>query len=314
MPTCTDAAESGNLQLLIELHESGAEWDTMTTAYAAKNGHLECLQYLYNNGCPWDQLTCSNAAFNGHLECLQFAHENGCPWTHWTTANAADNSNYDCLVYCLENGCTFDLNLCWNAARNKDLRSLRLADSYGCPMDNMTCVYAADYGSLECLRYLHEEKGFPISYLECNVAVKSGHLDCLAYLVENECEFYIRTVWQAMNLFKFDCFTYLYSRLSPKQIADFWKLPPDTNGNMIVTGRNITPVSVFLQKSYDAIDLEEHLWRSTLFDTDLTQHPILQQKVYNKKQEIKNIRMACTEALNKVIVDQVITFCIHHYI
>jgi len=75
---CSDAAVTGNLDLLKQLREDGCPWNAWTCAYAADYGHLDILRWARKNGCPWDEWTCFNAAYNGHLETLRWAIENGC--------------------------------------------------------------------------------------------------------------------------------------------------------------------------------------------------------------------------------------------
>jgi len=46
------------------------------------------------------------------------------------------------------------------------------------------CSIAACHGSLNCLKYLHEELSFPINYLDIYLALVNGHLNCVIYLQE----------------------------------------------------------------------------------------------------------------------------------
>lgn len=57
---------------------NGYYWNKNTCANAAESGNLEVLMYLHENKCPWSKLSCENAAKNGHLEVLKYLHENGC--------------------------------------------------------------------------------------------------------------------------------------------------------------------------------------------------------------------------------------------
>lgn len=49
---CTDAAETGQLECLRWLHETGFSWSVVTFSVALAGGHTECVEYLRANGCP----------------------------------------------------------------------------------------------------------------------------------------------------------------------------------------------------------------------------------------------------------------------
>ena len=84
------AAEAGNIDCLIYLHEEGCVWDRETCEAAAFNGQLNCLKYLHEQGCPWDVETCRYAVSNGHLDCLKYAIEKGCGWDRYICRCATD--------------------------------------------------------------------------------------------------------------------------------------------------------------------------------------------------------------------------------
>lgn len=58
--------------------------------------------------------------------------------------------------------------------------------AFGGPWDSDARVAAAEYGRLECLKFLHEN-WCPWHADTCFAAVETGHLECLKYAHENEC-------------------------------------------------------------------------------------------------------------------------------
>jgi hypothetical protein len=52
-----DAAECGNIRLMIFLYEKKCPWDSFTFRMAANHDNLENLKWLLDNGCPWDRWT-----------------------------------------------------------------------------------------------------------------------------------------------------------------------------------------------------------------------------------------------------------------
>ncbi len=76
---CSDAAFSGDLQLLQELRAKGAQWDENVCYQAAFLNNLEMLKWARENGAPWNGGVCAIAIVKDHHELLEWAIENGCP-------------------------------------------------------------------------------------------------------------------------------------------------------------------------------------------------------------------------------------------
>jgi len=183
---CSEAAKTGQLHILMFLHENKFHWDVTTTAYAARGGHLNCLQYAHEQGCPWNEATTSCAARCGHLNCLRYAHEQGCPWNKETTRYAASEGHLNCLQYAHEHGCRWDEFSTWSAAREGHLNCLQYAHEHGCPWDKFITWSAARQGHLDCLQYAHRH-GCPWDGEAARHASINGHLDCLQYCKDNGC-------------------------------------------------------------------------------------------------------------------------------
>jgi hypothetical protein len=107
---------------------------------------------------------CLEVAKTNKLELLKWAREEKeCEW-HVETINAvAEHGNLEMLKYCVANEC---------------------------PMDEMACGIAAQFGHLECLKYLHEEAKVPWDEYTAVWAAGNGQLHILEYLVERKYEKY----------------------------------------------------------------------------------------------------------------------------
>ena len=75
------------------------------TSNAAASGNLEMLQWVRRRGCSWDESACSAASGNGHLIILQWLRAQGCPWDSQTTACAAKGGHLEVLNWAVAKGC-----------------------------------------------------------------------------------------------------------------------------------------------------------------------------------------------------------------
>jgi len=106
---CSEAARSGNLELLRWLREEKKfVWNRWTIQRAASCGHLHIVKYCMEQKCPIEGLACAFAAKNGHLDILKYLHEKNAPWDARTCAFARENNHLECLLYALDNRCPND--------------------------------------------------------------------------------------------------------------------------------------------------------------------------------------------------------------
>ena len=68
------------------------------------------------------------------------------------------------------------------------------------------CNKACEGGSLECLRYLHEN-GFPWNTSTTLIAGWKGNLDCLKYAIENGCPYDDEVIYSCTP----KCYDYLHT-------------------------------------------------------------------------------------------------------
>ena len=61
---------------------------------AARSGNLELVKWLRGDGCPWDAYTCYWAVDQGHVKVLRWLRGNGCPWSAGTRERAATKLGY----------------------------------------------------------------------------------------------------------------------------------------------------------------------------------------------------------------------------
>ena len=67
------AVKNGNIQLLKQLIEEGAEIDEYAVSGAAGSGNLEIVKYLVEKGAKIDDYAVSNAAYeSGNLEMVKY--------------------------------------------------------------------------------------------------------------------------------------------------------------------------------------------------------------------------------------------------
>ncbi|GLC70162.1 hypothetical protein PLESTF_000932400 [Pleodorina starrii] len=76
------AAASGNLELMVWLHDRGWALGPTAITNGAKSGCEEALEWLVEQGCPFplDGDAYLEAAHNGDLAMLRCLHRLGCPW------------------------------------------------------------------------------------------------------------------------------------------------------------------------------------------------------------------------------------------
>lgn len=169
--------ESGN--------EQGCPWNASVCVFAAKHGNLACLQYLHEHGCPWNN-SVYNACANS-ISCLQYAHENGCPRSKTACYRAVLHDNLNCLIYLHEHDmCPKNSTyLCKLASDLGSLQCLRFAHENDYPWDSSCC----DTTYVDCLRYAHEN-GCP--WIKDDMLVHAWYADtveCMTYAHEHGCEF-----------------------------------------------------------------------------------------------------------------------------
>jgi hypothetical protein len=144
----------------------------------------------------WEDITFSSeVARTNKLELLKWAREEKkCEWDEWTINEAASQGNLEMVMYCIANEC---------------------------PIDEDACAYAAEYGHLECLKYLREEVKAPWDFSTAEWAAENGHLHILEYLVERKYNKYNESAcWCAAKYGHLDCLKYLHE--TAKAPWDSW--------------------------------------------------------------------------------------------
>jgi hypothetical protein len=166
---CWQVAETNKLELLKWAREvKGCEWNTNTIDAAAFLGNLEMIKYCVANECPGVDSCCAGAAHGGQLECLKYLHEVvQAPWDDdgQTALNAVDSHSLHILEYLVD-------------------RKYEFNDANAC---SLACSLAAQYGDLDCLKYLHETAKAPWDGRAVRQAHKHKKPDCLQYLLANDC-------------------------------------------------------------------------------------------------------------------------------
>jgi len=161
---CWQVASTNKLELLKWAREvKGCEWNTDTIDAASYQGNLEMIKYCVANGCPGVLGCCESAAHGGQLECLKYLHEElHAPLDSETAILAAESNSLHILEYLVERKYVFD-----------DTEE--------------ACRRAAEYGYLDCLKYLHETAKAPWDAEAVRRAHENNEPDCLQYLLDNDC-------------------------------------------------------------------------------------------------------------------------------
>lgn len=201
-----DAAESGNVVLLMWLYVQGCKPSSSTMCKAATAGELPVLKHLHTcYDCDLTPKLCSIAAYEGYLEMLQWLCEQGCPWySKKVAANAAYNNDVQMLQYMRQRGVEFSANIMQDAARGgavaacqylheqqqhaeQQLEEQQLDEQQQLyTADARICQAAAENNKLAALRWLREH-----SYA-CNVydvyrqAAVLGYSDISRYMFDEQ--------------------------------------------------------------------------------------------------------------------------------
>jgi hypothetical protein len=129
---------------------------------------ISTLEFAWENRSLWRKWLngprfCERVARTNKLELLKWIREEKkCEWDGGTICVAAGQGNLEMIKYCVANGC---------------------------PFHTSACACAAEYGHLECLKYLHEEVKAPWYWRTAAAAARNGHLHILEYLVERKYNF-----------------------------------------------------------------------------------------------------------------------------
>jgi len=129
---------------------------------------ISTLEFAWENRSLWptywnERQFWLRVAKTNKLELLKWAREEKkCEWGAWTINAAARQGNLEMIKYCVANKCS---------------------------ISEYACARAAEYGHLECLKYLHEEVKAPWDSNTAAWAAQNGHLHILEYLVERKYEF-----------------------------------------------------------------------------------------------------------------------------
>ncbi|CAL6397960.1 unnamed protein product [Bathycoccus prasinos] len=173
----------------------------------------------------WDETTfCREVARTNKLELLKWIREEGkFDWDHKTIWAAARQGNLEMLKYCVANKCPIDAWACARAAEYGQLECLKyLHEEAKAPWDWETAAEAAGNGDLHILEYLVERKYDQYNEVACFWAAERGHLDCLKYLHETaKAPLSSGAVQEAHYYYQTECLQYLLDNNCP--LPDGWR-------------------------------------------------------------------------------------------
>jgi len=153
---------------------------------------ISTLEFAWENRSLWvgrlkrEPDFCWKVAETKKLELLKWIREvKKCEWDETTISMAARQGNLEMVKYCVANECPMGEHACAYAAGNGSLECLKyLHEEVKAPLDWVTAFSAASNGHLHILEYLVEQNYDKFDEFACAYAAWSGHLDCLKYLRE----------------------------------------------------------------------------------------------------------------------------------
>jgi hypothetical protein len=174
----------------------------------------------------WDdeRYFCMLVAQTNKLELLKWAREEKkCEWEEYTINVAAKQGNLEMVKYCVANECPINVWACAKAAEYGHLECLKyLHEEAKAPWDSGTAAWVAKNGHLHILEYLVERKYDQYSVYACAFAAENGHLDCLKYLHETA-----KAPWDSVAVLwahkrnRTECLQYLLDNDCP--LPDGWR-------------------------------------------------------------------------------------------
>jgi len=160
---------------------------------AAEYGSVEIIKYLLQQNCPGlYQEAMHLAARFGKFEAFKFLHERTKTAVTHQMVSAAVQSDFLRLLGYIEDNWTSKDTLPWDeqtinwAARYNSIHCFKHMLFNGCPWQVSGVAYiAAQYGSLDVLRYIHEEEKYEFTKkFDCliHIAKYGEHYRCINYL------------------------------------------------------------------------------------------------------------------------------------
>ena len=215
--SCTAAAKTGNLELVLWTRERGCDWDESTAAAAAESGNLDVLRYVLENKCPYGSNLSIHVAKSGSIEGLKYIEELGLPIRSGCYGSAAEKGNLELLEWLLQKGVPKTEFACDYAAAKGDLKTLKWLQenqfdwsqftlensaphpeifkwlrSNGCPWGILTIPHIILEKNVDLSRWALEQ-GCTTEPHICNYAAKHGNISILKVLVEFKYQFTLLT-------------------------------------------------------------------------------------------------------------------------
>jgi hypothetical protein len=213
------AAKNGHLKILQYAVEIGDGLDTNTCIAASESdSSYECLVYAHQNGIKLEE-RCLRGALTpraykcalyllanfrldpgfvvfkyhevpfGNLEILEALHRQGVKWGSDTLFSVIKGGDLECLRYVLQLGVKSSYRSCYSAAimHNNWRDYFKLLEEYNHPYLGREYETSAEYGNVDCMAYLHENRKLPWpETLTIDIAI-NGNYNCFVYAHEHGC-------------------------------------------------------------------------------------------------------------------------------
>jgi len=194
----TQAAGSGNLELVKYLIKKVAKIESDTVRYAADSGNFELVKYLVDEGGEIDEHAVSRAAKSGNQELVEYLVDRHGQIDDKALDNASKSGNLELVKYLVQKGAkidkeikptsVFSIDPVNSAIRSGNAELVEyLVDTEKMHMNRTYALYHALHsGSVPLVKYLVDKKHLPIEDNALGIAAREGHLDLTKYLLDEK--------------------------------------------------------------------------------------------------------------------------------
>src|SRR5690606_14914171 len=200
---CKHASQFDNLDILKYYIDLEGSNHSYVLYKACRYGSLECLRYICDNKSRDEIIEIYGAIkYSYYLN----DHSYRLDVVKFICEKRSD-SKFEDIFY-------MNPDICYNAASAGSLECLKYLHENGVPWDEETCFATARGSSLECLKYLHEN-GCPWDEETCLNAAEAGSLECLIYAHQNGCPWDKGTCSAAAEAGSLECLMYAHQNGAP---------------------------------------------------------------------------------------------------
>ena len=282
MNTCYEAAIEGDFKRFKYLHELGHNIEDSCMIHAIRLNHVEMVDYISRYQINKEEIYTLEAVDEGRVDCLKALYQAGYPLHPDATIRSIKRKKLDCLIYIYEQ--TLHIHV----------------------PDHKLITYSVETGCLSIITYLIKQGvnflvDQTIEVATFYITRKAVSLSFIKRLVLLGCPVSVYAVQLTLQDSVYNKFKYLYKLLSPeKQLLVWTEVRPST-------------ITEFINR----VNLDDPFFRSHLVysnNLQLSQFPLLETKIQNKRKEIELLTQSLIDILQSIICMNVIRTSINIYI